>query len=47
MVEGEKDPRNLMISFGLIRVMLLEFEVEGVVEVRLYSHQLVWHNVDD
>lgn len=34
LVEGEKDPRNLMISFGLIRVMLLEFEVEGVVEVR-------------
>jgi len=35
LVEGEKDPRNLMISFGLIRVMLLEFEVEGVVEVSL------------
>ncbi|GAA5981336.1 hypothetical protein JCM11641_005289 [Rhodosporidiobolus odoratus] len=32
LVEGEKDPRNLMISFGLIRVMLLEFEAESCVE---------------
>ncbi|GAA6016857.1 hypothetical protein JCM11491_001829 [Sporobolomyces phaffii] len=31
LVEGEKDPRNLMISFGLIKVMLLEFEIESVV----------------
>ncbi|GAA6032143.1 hypothetical protein JCM8097_007094 [Rhodosporidiobolus ruineniae] len=32
LVEGEKDPRNLMISFNLIRVMLLEFEVEKNIE---------------
>ncbi|GAA5907475.1 Met18p [Sporobolomyces salmoneus] len=32
LVEGEKDPRNLMISFGLIRVMVLEFELDGCVE---------------
>ncbi|BGP17780.1 hypothetical protein JCM10213v2_005822 [Rhodosporidiobolus nylandii] len=32
LVEGEKDPRNLMLSFELVRVMLLEFEVEGAVE---------------
>ncbi|GAA6003750.1 hypothetical protein JCM10207_003581 [Rhodosporidiobolus poonsookiae] len=32
LVDGEKDPRNLMISFNLVRVMLLEFEIEGCVE---------------
>ncbi|GAA5866345.1 hypothetical protein JCM8547_000746 [Rhodosporidiobolus lusitaniae] len=32
LVEGEKDPRNLMISFSLIRVMLLEFDVEKNIE---------------
>ncbi|GAA5888696.1 hypothetical protein JCM6882_009055 [Rhodosporidiobolus microsporus] len=32
LVEGEKDPRNLMISFGIVRVMLLEFEVAEKVE---------------
>lgn len=34
LVEGEKDPRNLMISFSLIRVMLLEFDVLKNIEVR-------------
>ncbi|GAA5883105.1 hypothetical protein JCM3774_002857 [Rhodotorula dairenensis] len=28
LVEGEKDPRNLMISFNLVKVILLEFDVE-------------------
>ncbi|GAA5822190.1 hypothetical protein JCM10212_004171, partial [Sporobolomyces blumeae] len=31
-VEGEKDPRNLMISFGIVRVILLEFEIADSVE---------------
>lgn len=34
LVEGEKDPRNLMISFSVIRVMLLEFDIVRHVEVR-------------
>ncbi|GAA5979071.1 hypothetical protein JCM5350_007056 [Sporobolomyces pararoseus] len=28
LVEGEKDPRNLMISFSLVRIILLEFNLE-------------------
>ncbi|GAA5933513.1 Met18p [Sporobolomyces koalae] len=32
LVEGEKDPRNLMISFGLVRIILLEFEIDQTVE---------------
>ncbi|GAA5841768.1 hypothetical protein JCM9279_003101 [Rhodotorula babjevae] len=32
LVEGEKDPRNLMVSFGIVRVILLEFDVVKNVE---------------
>ncbi|GAA5932916.1 hypothetical protein JCM3775_005263 [Rhodotorula graminis] len=32
LVEGEKDPRNLMISFGIVRVILLEFDIAKNVE---------------
>ncbi|GAA6018123.1 hypothetical protein JCM8202_000190 [Rhodotorula sphaerocarpa] len=32
LVEGEKDPRNLMISFSLVRVILLEFDVAKNIE---------------
>lgn len=34
LVEGEKDPRNLMISFNLVKVILLEFDVAKTIEVR-------------
>lgn len=33
MVDGEKDPRNLMLLFALDRVILLEFEIGSMVEV--------------
>ncbi|ORY74067.1 ARM repeat-containing protein [Leucosporidium creatinivorum] len=32
MVEGEKDPRNLMLSFSIVRVVLLEFEIADNVD---------------
>ncbi|TKA55992.1 hypothetical protein B0A53_01695 [Rhodotorula sp. CCFEE 5036] len=32
LVEGEKDPRNLMISFNLVKVILLEFDVAKTIE---------------
>ncbi|KAI5478911.1 DNA repair/transcription protein [Pseudohyphozyma bogoriensis] len=32
LVDGEKDPRNLMLSFGILRVVLVEFELEDCVE---------------
>ncbi|BGP41533.1 hypothetical protein JCM10450v2_005582 [Rhodotorula kratochvilovae] len=32
LVEGEKDPRNLMISFSIVRVILLEFDIVKNVE---------------
>ena len=33
MVDGEKDPRNLMLLFSLEKVILLEFEVNDHIEV--------------
>ncbi|KAK4691698.1 DNA repair/transcription protein MET18/MMS19, partial [Phenoliferia sp. Uapishka_3] len=39
LVEGEKDPRNLMLSFSIARVILVEFEIAGNVTV---SEIWVW-----
>lgn len=33
MAEGEKDPRNLMLSFSIVRVVLVEFEISENVDV--------------
>jgi DNA repair/transcription protein MET18/MMS19 len=33
MVDGEKDPRNLMLLFSLEKVILLEFDVQEHIEV--------------
>ena len=39
LAEGEKDPRNLVISFAIVRVMLIEFDVSSQIEVRRQSMQ--------
>lgn len=36
LAEGEKDPRNLVISFAIVRVILIEFEVSSQIEVSCY-----------
>ena len=33
LVGGEKDPRNLMIVFSLLKVVLVEFDIVQHVEV--------------
>jgi DNA repair/transcription protein MET18/MMS19 len=33
MVDGEKDPRNLMLLFSMDRVILLELDVKDLIEV--------------
>lgn len=33
LAEGEKDPRNLLLSFAIARVLLIEFDVSRHVEV--------------
>jgi len=32
-VDGEKDPRNLMLLFSMDRIILLEFDVANHIEV--------------
>jgi DNA repair/transcription protein MET18/MMS19 len=33
LVDGEKDPRNLLLLFAMDRVILLEFDVSAHIEV--------------
>ena len=33
LVSGEKDPRNLMIIFSILRVVMVEWDVVGHAEV--------------
>jgi DNA repair/transcription protein MET18/MMS19 len=34
LAEGEKDPRNLLLAFSIVRVILIEFDISNHVEVR-------------
>ena len=34
IVSGEKDPRNLMIVFSILKVVMVEWEISGHAEVR-------------
>ena len=33
LVDGEKDPRNLLLAFSIDRVICIEFDISRVVEV--------------
>ena len=33
LVSGEKDPRNLMIVFSMLKVVMVEWEISGHAEV--------------
>lgn len=33
IVEGEKDPRNLLMAFSIARVVLIEWEAKSYIEV--------------
>lgn len=33
LAEGEKDPRNLLVAFAIVRVILIEFDISAHVEV--------------
>jgi DNA repair/transcription protein MET18/MMS19 len=35
LVEGEKDPRNLVLVFAISRVLLVEFDITEYVEVSM------------
>lgn len=38
LADGEKDPRNLIISFSIVRVMLIEFNITSNVDVSHSQH---------
>jgi DNA repair/transcription protein MET18/MMS19 len=38
LAEGEKDPRNLMVAFTIVRVLIIEFDISEHVEVSLGSN---------
>lgn len=35
LVSGEKDPRNLMVIFSILKVVIVEWDISGHAEVRL------------
>lgn len=37
LVDGEKDPRNLMVAFAIARVLAIEFDISTKFEVRFAS----------
>ena len=48
LAEGEKDPRNLMVAFTIVRVLIIEFDISEHVEVSRDSNSclLKMNNVD-
>jgi DNA repair/transcription protein MET18/MMS19 len=40
LVSGEKDPRNLMVIFSLLRVVMVEWDIKNHVEVVERHRQL-------
>lgn len=43
LVSGEKDPRNLMIVFSILRVIMVEWDISGHAEVlRLLYNFRTW-----
>jgi hypothetical protein len=36
LVGGEKDPRNLMLVFSMLKVIMVEWDIENHVEVRTF-----------
>lgn len=40
IVSGEKDPRNLMIIFSILRVIMVEWDITSYAEVPKLPHTL-------
>lgn len=39
LVSGEKDPRSLMIIFSVLHVIMVEWDITSLAEVRKQCHQ--------
>ena len=44
VAEGEKDPRNLLLSFSIVRVLLIEFSINAQIEVRCRFLFIYFHD---
>lgn len=46
IMTGEKDPRNLMVVFSILKVVMVEWDIENHVEVRnLPLNTIQWLNL--
>lgn len=43
LMTGEKDPRNLMIVFSILKVVMVEWNIENHVEVSIGPIRLMHH----
>lgn len=41
LVSGEKDPRNLMVIFSMLKVVMVEWDIANHVEVSASTHVLL------
>lgn len=40
IIDGEKDPRNLMVGFSILKVLLKELDITGQVDVSIIQFTL-------
>ena len=40
LVSGEKDPRNLMIIFSVLKAVMVEWDISGCAEVRVLGFEV-------
>ena len=41
LADGEKDPRNLIVSFAIVRVLLIEFDMTSQIDVCIITSFLI------
>ena len=41
IMTGEKDPRNLMVVFSILKVVMVEWDIENHVEVRSFAGEVI------
>jgi hypothetical protein len=41
LARGEKDPRNLVLSYAIVKVLVIEFDVTSLVEVSRSTRKAV------
>lgn len=42
LMTGEKDPRNLMLVFSILKVVMVEWDISNHTEVRAFLSMFLW-----